>query len=146
MSSMRREGAASALAEAGEVLLQMLGVVVRAPQDDDRSPIDRRMVRIDRVIDENLALPRLGSPFVASRLGVSPRTLQSWFAALGTTPRAYIQARRLERAALALRNGEDASITAIAIDHGFSDSAHFARCFQRRFGRYPRAYRRGHEG
>jgi AraC-like DNA-binding protein len=61
---------------------------------------------------------------------------------MGTTPSAYILERRLARAAERLGAAHEASITEIAFELGFNDSAYFARAFRQRFGVSPREWRR----
>jgi AraC-like DNA-binding protein len=79
---------------------------------------------------------------LADRLGVSQRALQLAFAHAGTTPSAYLLEHRLTMAARLLGN-RGASITQIALDCGFSSSAHFSRCFAQRFLMPPREFRKG---
>lgn len=145
--SVAGHGVPPAMLDGSElVLLDMLGVVLRSQELGDCVLTDSRTLRINQIIDQHLGESSLSPSFVANRLGVSLRTVQQWFAASGTTPRAYIQRRRLEFASTALRRADGPSITTIAIDHGFSDSAHFARCFHRHYGQYPRAYRNSDRG
>jgi len=61
---------------------------------------------------------------------------------MGTTPSAYIMERRLRRAADWLTASPGASITEVAFELGFNDSAYFARCFRQQFGVPPRDWRR----
>jgi transcriptional regulator GlxA family with amidase domain len=68
--------------------------------------------------------------------------LQAAAAAAGTTLGALIMRRRLQRAARRLVSEPQASVTAIALECGFADSAHFARRFQQHFGTTPTHYRR----
>ena len=49
---------------------------------------------------------------------------------------------RLESAAERLRAQPELSITEVAFDYGFNDSAYFSRCFRHRFGARPRDWRR----
>jgi AraC-like DNA-binding protein len=63
------------------------------------------------------------------------------FAAMGTTPSAYILQQRLARAAELLIANPAVSVTAIAFDLGFSDSGYFARCFRTAFGATPTQWR-----
>ena len=78
---------------------------------------------------------------LADELGISPRSVQSLFAQRATTPSAYILRRRLDRAAELLSGDPARSITDIAFDLGFNDSAYFTRCFRQQFGAPPSAWR-----
>jgi AraC-like DNA-binding protein len=55
----------------------------------------------------------------------------------------YIWQCRLDRCALRLRDlaWAQASISTIALEHGFNDLSHFSRAFRERFGKSPRDYR-----
>lgn len=99
----------------------------------------RTVAEIERAPDD----AELNGHELARRLGVTQRALQMAFAAAGTTPSAYLMDRRLDLAAQRLRSRPE-SITQIALDCGFASSAHFSRCFARRFGVSPRDYRQKH--
>ncbi len=104
---------------------------------------DAQLRGLFRLIDEHLCDPQLDTAFLAANLGVTARTVQLLFAECGTTPRAYIQRLRLERAAGALARADSGhSITEIAFEVGFNDLSAFCRAFQRRFGASPTGYRR----
>lgn len=92
-------------------------------------------------IDNNLADTDLNTARIAQALGVSVRTVQTLFAKLTATPSGYILERRLLHAADRLRTDKSSSITEIAFDLGFNDSAYFSRCFRQRFGSSPRQWR-----
>lgn len=97
--------------------------------------------RICAIIEARLQDPDLCSASVAAEAGISVRTLQKQFAAMGTTPSAYILDERLQRAAERLLVAPEVSITEVAFELGFNDSAYFARCFRRRYGTSPREWR-----
>ena len=100
--------------------------------------------RIRRFIDDNLRDPDLSVGGVARALGVSPRYVQMVFAAMATTPLAYIRRKRLQLAAQHLRrHGLDCSITDLSFSLGFNDLSHFSRAFKTRYGVGPREYRAG---
>lgn len=90
------------------------------------------------MIREKIFEPLLGRDRVADELGVSVRTLARAFAAHGTTFDRSLWNCRLEAAHEALlSNRGRASVTDVALRHGFSDSSHFTRRFKRRFGATP---------
>jgi AraC-like DNA-binding protein len=92
-------------------------------------------------IRRNLADPDLRTSTVAKGLGISPRSVQYVFEHLATTASAFILDARLDRAVERLAVDRRGSITELAFDCGFSDSAYFSRCFRDRFGVSPRDYR-----
>jgi len=90
------------------------------------------------MIREKIFEPLLGRERVAQELGVSVRTLARAFAIRGTTFDRSLWDHRLEAAHEALLSGRgSASITEIALRHGFSDSSHFTRRFKARYGATP---------
>jgi AraC-like DNA-binding protein len=92
-------------------------------------------------IRANISDPALRTSSVAKALHVSPRTVQNVFERLSTTASAFILEQRLRQAAARLRDERGkTSITQIAYDSGFSDSAYFSRCFQKTYGVSPRNY------
>ena len=93
------------------------------------------------LIEARIGDPELRTATIAQELRISHRTVQNLFTAMATTPSAYILERRLSRGAEMLTSNPDASITAVAFDLGFNDSAYFARCFRHRFGTTPSAWR-----
>jgi AraC-like DNA-binding protein len=92
-------------------------------------------------IRRNLADPGLRTSSVARGLGISPRSVQNVFEQLATTASAFILESRLDKAAERLALDARGSITELAFDCGFSDSAYFSRCFRDRFRVSPRDYR-----
>ena len=100
--------------------------------------------KLEALVESRLGDPELRTGAIADALRVSPRTVQNLFAAMGTTPSLYVLERRLKQAGDLLRADPSASITAIAFDLGFNDSAYFTRCFRRRFGTTPSAWRARH--
>ena len=92
-------------------------------------------------IRRNLSDPQLRTSSVARALGISPRSVQDVFEHLATTASAFILEARLEKAVARLTAERRGSITELAFDCGFSDSAYFSRCFRAHFGVSPRDYR-----
>lgn len=99
--------------------------------------------RVLQQVEVHLCDPALRTVTLAQACNTSVRTIQNVFATLGTTPSAHILERRLQRAADRLSAGQCGSITELAFEHGFNDSAYFTRCFRQRFGQAPRDWRRG---
>ncbi len=94
-------------------------------------------------IRAHLADAGLRTSSIARALGVSPRSVQSVFEPLATTASGFILHNRLDLAARRLIDVPGGqSITQLAFDCGFSDSAYFSKCFSRRYGVPPRHYRR----
>jgi AraC-like DNA-binding protein len=123
-------------------LVDMAYSGVRSLRTD--TPRTRRRREILAQVETHLLDADLTARRIASDLGISTRNVQIAFAAMGTTPSAYIQSRRLDHAALQLAQARrDAPVTQIAFDSGFNDLSTFSRLFRRKFGVTPRDYRAG---
>lgn len=97
----------------------------------------------------DLAHSRYADPLdvatLAARAHVSPSHFaRSFREAYGATPHQYLLARRMERAALLLRE-TDRPVTEISLDVGFSSLGSFSATFSRWLGVSPSAYRAGNE-
>ncbi|MCJ7696061.1 MAG: AraC family transcriptional regulator [Anaerolineaceae bacterium] len=78
---------------------------------------------------------------LANAAGYSPFHASRLFKELaGKTPFDYIRALRLSKAALQLRDGDQAVVT-VALDFVFASHEGFTRAFSRQFGLPPREYR-----
>jgi len=78
---------------------------------------------------------------IAARVGVHPVHLSRTFRRFhGCTMGAYLRGLRVQRAAEALRSTQR-PISAIALEAGFSDQAHFSRVFKQLMGETPARYR-----
>ncbi|OYZ19595.1 MAG: hypothetical protein B7Y31_15010 [Novosphingobium sp. 16-62-11] len=104
---------------------------------------DDLRARVTTMVAAHLEDPSLRTASIADACRISMRTVQNVFAAMGTTPTAYVLEQRLKRAADRLVARPDASITEIAFELGFNDSAYFTRCFRQQFGAAPRDWRLG---
>jgi AraC family transcriptional regulator len=99
-----------------------------------RGEYDRRVNRVIDHIRAHLA-DELALAGLARLAGFSPYHFHRVFrGATGETVAGFVQRLRLERAAVALRDHPDASVLAVALDHGFGSAAAFARAFRARFG------------
>ena len=99
------------------------------------------------LVDRHLTDERLTPQWLAARLGVSMRTLQEDFNALGTTLTCFIRDRRLRLARDRLvekqRGAADGTIAEIAYSSGFNDISYFNRCFKKAFDCSPKDVVRG---
>jgi AraC-like DNA-binding protein len=78
--------------------------------------------------------PTLNTAAIADGTGMSERGVQKAFLReVGQTPMAFVVDHRLARAAELLARNDGRSVTEIAFDVGFNDSASFSRSFRRRY-------------
>ena len=116
-------------------------------------PVDRGRLlraeyrtRINRVldyIDNNIGQP-LRLDDLARVANFSPYHFHRIFSAhVGETINSWVQRRRAEMAASALLHSPAASITAVALDYGYSGPDAFARSFRERFGMSASEWRAG---
>src|SRR5262245_12688824 len=100
--------------------------------------------RVNRVVDhvrQHLA-DDLSLAALAQLAAFSPFHFHRIFRAVtGETVFGFIQRLRIERAAVALRHDGERSVLEVALDHGFSSAATFARAFRARFGTTATAWR-----
>ncbi|MHA4837969.1 GlxA family transcriptional regulator [Sphingopyxis sp. MSC1_008] len=90
--------------------------------------VKKAMLKIEQNIGENTHLPEL-----ARSLGISIRQLQRRFESdIGISVREYRRGLQLSRAKWLVEHS-DWPMTKIALDCGFSDSAHFTRTFKEHF-------------
>src|SRR5262245_1458709 len=93
--------------------------------------------RVNRVIDH--VRQHLGEELTLASLArvaaFSPFHFHRVFHAIaGETLFGFIHRQRIEKAAGALLSGRDRSVLEVALDHGFSSAATFARAFRAHFG------------
>jgi AraC family transcriptional regulator len=102
--------------------------------DFERLDYEKRVNRVVDHVSAHLA-DRLTLEGLARVAAFSPFHFHRIFRAVsGETLFAFVQRLRLERAALALVHHRDRSILTVALDHGFSSAATFARAFKTHFG------------
>lgn len=104
--------------------------------------------RVRQLIARQYPDPALGPERVASRLGLSVRSLQSQLSREGTSLSAELMAYRLERAHALLRGTEPGTLGIAEISQhcGFNSPAHFSRRFRARYGSTPLGLLRDPEG
>lgn len=115
--------------------------------DEPTLPADRTadlyVARINRAIDHIVS--HLGQPLrldaVAAAAGLSPFHFHRVFKAFaGETLNEFVKRHRLQRALYLMSHAPRRSLTAVALDCGFSSSSDFSRCFRQHFGVPPRAF------
>ena len=99
--------------------------------------------RVLEYIDDHLVSPDLSPARIAAAHYISVRHLHFLFSTRGTSVSTMIRTRRLERAYDDLINPSlaDRAVSAIALDNGFVDPAHFSRTFRAHFGTSPSSLR-----
>ena len=98
-----------------------------------------RRAAILRAIENRSGDPNLSAAAVAKLLGITPRYVHLLVADTGRSFTRHLLERRLERAALMLRDSrwEQRKIADIAVEAGFTDLSYFNRAFRRSFGLTP---------
>lgn len=96
--------------------------------------LTRALAWLNGRLDQPIQLETL-----AAAADVRPRTLEEHFKLyLGTTPLGWVRRSRLARARQQLlESGEQVSVTAVALDNGFSQLGRFAAQYRRQFGELP---------
>lgn len=103
-------------------------------------PPARHLLRAKDLVDVRFAEP-LTVDDMAAAAGLSRAHFSRAFAAtFGESPHAYLQTRRLERAAAMLRN-TDRSVSDVCMSVGLSSVGSFTTSFTRAFGATPTGYR-----
>lgn len=74
---------------------------------------------------------------IASRHGISQRTLNRLFASEGTTVMKWLWSQRLSASYRAMSDGSVRQVTEAAFRFGFKDASHFTRAFKREYGIAP---------
>jgi AraC-like DNA-binding protein len=131
-----------------ELTLDLISAVVHSAAEFDEyqhgSAQVARMSRILSYLEENYADHNLTPARVAQANAVSTRHLHNLFQHSGTTVTRWIWERRLKAAREDILNPAmtEKSITEIAYQRGFNDSAHFSRTFKSRFDIAPSQLRK----
>lgn len=101
-----------------------------------------RLEIVQLLIDRHLTEENLTPRWLASKIGVSLRTLQEDFNELGTTATSEIRLRRLHLAREQLvhhrHDADRLNIAEIAYSAGFNDISYFNRCFRQVFACTPK--------
>ncbi|MEJ1158284.1 AraC family transcriptional regulator [Prosthecomicrobium sp. N25] len=106
---------------------------------------ERIVAAVRTMIDGRLGDDSLSLSQISQTLGIPLRSVQRRLADHSHTFESLLDQHRRQRAE-ALVSAGNASLTAIAMNLGYSDSAHFVRAFRRWTGRTPSAYLRSLSG
>jgi AraC-like DNA-binding protein len=124
-------------------LLELTGSVPRTPMtsEADIPPPGDFVACVAELTRTSLLLDnRARIDWIARRLGMSRRSLQRRLADCSTSFEA-IGRTAIEQEAYRLLGRRDLSVTAVAMELGYSDPAHFTRAFGRWTGQSPRNWR-----
>lgn len=114
-------------------------------EQNERLPTEsagERLQVVQILIDRHLTDESLTPQWLANKIGISLRTLQEDFSALGTTATSMIRMRRLRlvrEQLIQMKNRPSApTIAEIAYSAGFNDISYFNRCFRKLFDCSPK--------
>ena len=128
-----------------QVIRNLLARVVATSPEPPRTAVtsDGLMRRAHSFALMHLADPDLTPGAVAMGVGVSRRQLYRAFSEHGHTPANWIWALRTEQAhaRLTAPANQRKSLTELAFEVGFNDTAHFSRVYRQRYGCSPRQAR-----
>jgi AraC-like DNA-binding protein len=97
-----------------------------------------RLRSVQQWIENHIADPDLSLEKIAGANGMSLRYLHLLFRQCEMSASEWIWDRRLQLCYDEIARGDGRSITSIAFDHGFNNSAHFSTAFRRKYGVSPR--------
>lgn len=96
--------------------------------------------RVQSVMIRDMSDPDRTVAEVGAELGMSVRYIHKLFSSSGTTPRAWLYGKRIDRAKNLLRQTE-LGASEIGRQLGFRDASHFSRAFSRHCGSSPSQFR-----
>ncbi len=119
------------------ILRSFFGVDLNTEKISDRFDVDKAAEYINEKYSENISVRD-----IASVIALSPSHFSRIFKKeTGLTPQEYLIRVRLDRAKSFLMRSRK-SVTEIALQCGFSSSAHFSSSFIKRFGKTPSEFKK----
>jgi YesN/AraC family two-component response regulator len=112
--------------------------VVVQPHEIAVTPLDERFIlKVIRIIEDNLDNPELSVDKMSEALGMSRTNLHRKLKSVtGLATAEFIQDFRLRRAAQLIEKKAD-NISQIAYQVGFTDQSYFTKCFRKKFSKTP---------
>ena len=105
---------------------------------DKHKNIDPRIVKIKEMIEQTECLENIRLNEISKEILLSEsRTLHLFKEQVGVPFRKYILWKKLKRAISLFANSKDKKVTDIALEAGFSDSAHLSKIIKSSFGISP---------
>jgi AraC family transcriptional regulator, positive regulator of tynA and feaB len=132
-----QEGLSTAL---NSVIALALGATFETKETDRASARQALHKAVETYISDHLADPELTPEVIATRFGVSRRTLYSVFEESSLSIVSLIREQRLLRSARDLLTAKNGNVLAVAMRWGFNDASHYSRLFKSRFGISPRDF------
>jgi len=138
-----REAARASIAQAASILRSALQRQASVDEPENGSgklagwQVQRLRAYVDNHLGETIRVSDLSS--VARRS--TAHFCRAFKRTFGQTPHAYVTARRLHHAKALMLEAEE-PLSAIALECGFTDQAHFSRLFRQHTGEAPGAWRR----
>ena len=110
--------------------------------DDDRL----FLMRVIETVNEAMPSGNFGVETIASQMNMSVQTFRRrMMTAAGESPKAYISAIQMERAATLLVGSPDMPVAKVANLCGFDETSSFGHTFKRVYGCSPSSYRESHK-
>jgi AraC-like DNA-binding protein len=99
-------------------------------------------MRLVQVVNDNLSSGQYGVETIASEMNMSVQTFRRRLMSVtGESPKAFISAIQMERAAKLLTDNPDMPISRVANLCGYDETNSFGRVFKRAYGVTPSQYR-----
>ena len=124
------------------IFLRILGAVLDSSEHSEaKREKNSTFFHGKRLLDQDFTDSGIQIRDIAAELRITPNHLNKLFRQhLGTTPRLYLQNRRLLHAETLL-NESRCTVREIAFRSGFSDPNYFIRCFKAKNGVTPEKFR-----
>jgi AraC-like DNA-binding protein len=108
-------------------------------EEEKIAPVENKeLIQIEEIINQNISDTSFSVSRLADILNLSERSLYRKIKSItGLTPNAFIREIKLIKAQTMCSNQEVSSIKELAKILGFTNSGHFARLFEKRFGKKP---------